>query len=205
MTKTLVVDTGGTNCYIHYDEGTRKGIVIDPATDAARILAEIKMLGLDIVAIVITHGHFDHTGAVDEVRLALDAPVYASKNDAMLANNPDLNGCAFFRIKPVTVTVDKYLEDGPVDFAGINIQVIETPGHTYGSICLYNPEDAVLFAGDTLFLGSYGRYDLPTGEYGALKASLEKLLDLPAHTVAYPGHGPSTTIGHESKNNPIRK
>jgi len=205
MIKTVSVGMGPTNAYIYYND-RRQGILIDPADDASHILSEINKLKIKITAIIITHGHFDHTKAANEIKKALDVPIYASKKDATLANNQDQNGTNYFRFNPIAVNVDKFLPfDGDIDFDGIVMQVIATPGHTHGSICLYAPNDSVLFSGDTLFRQSYGRYDLPTGNFETLKISLEKLFALPDDTEVYPGHGSSTTIGYEKIHNLIKK
>jgi len=201
MIKTIPLGHSGTNCYVYTNNATGKSVIIDPAGDAPRLLDEVR--GMDIAAIILTHGHFDHIGASDQVRHALNVPVFASKNDAALANNQDHNGTAFFSMRPISAAVDHFLTEGENDFGGVALDVIFTPGHTYGSVCLYSPADKVLIAGDTLFKESYGRYDLPTGDYGALRASVTALFELPEDVAVYPGHGPATTIGHEKANNPI--
>ena len=205
MTITLPVGSYATNAYIYFNEGSRAGVIIDPAADAAVILAKVKEHGLNIRGILLTHGHFDHIGAVDEVRHALGVPVYATRHDANLANDAALNGTGFFGMRSINVTVDNFITSGPLDLEGLEIQALATPGHTLGSLCFYVPAEDVLFSGDTLFKQSYGRYDLPTGDYTALTASLDMLLAMPAQTVVYPGHGPATTIGYEQTNNMIRK
>ena len=206
MVITIPVGPYATNAYIYCNEATRAGIVIDPASDAQGILDRAKAHGVDIRAVLITHGHFDHIGAVDEIRAALNVPVYASRLEANLAKDASQNGTQFFGMRPITATVDNFLsEEGAVDFGGVTMHVLATPGHTLGSLCFYVPEENALFAGDTLFKESYGRYDLPTGDYTELISSLERLLALPEETVVYPGHGPATTIGYERINNLIRK
>lgn len=206
MVIKLTVGTFGTNTYIYFDENSRQGVVIDPAAEAERILAKISELALEIQAILLTHGHFDHTSGVNEVRAALNVPVYAAQHEAALISDPAQNGADYFGIKVANVEVDKLLsQEGEAKFGGLKIHVLATPGHTRGCICFYIPETKALFAGDTLFKESYGRYDLPTGDFPALTGSLNRLLMLPEDVVVYPGHGPSTTIGHEKTHNLIRR
>ena len=202
---TLVVGSVRTNTYIYYNEENRHGVIIDPGAEAGKILTEAKAHNLDIKGILLTHGHFDHTKAADELRNALNIPIYASEEDAALANDPALCGTAAFKMKPITVTVDKILRDNEeLDFGFGKIQVLHTPGHTHGSVCLYAPDDDIIFTGDCLFKESYGRYDFPTGKLSALKNSLQRLFDiLPEKTVVYPGHMEATTMGHEKLHNPI--
>ncbi|MCL2397743.1 MAG: MBL fold metallo-hydrolase [Defluviitaleaceae bacterium] len=206
MILTIPVGPLGTNTYIWYDNTSRKGIIIDPGAEAKRILAEVAAKKFDIQAILLTHGHFDHIAAAEEVRNALGVPVYAHKKEAALISDSALNGTGLFRMKPIAVTIDNFLtEENELDFGCGKIHVLHTPGHTLGSVCLHIPEDDVLFAGDTLFKESYGRYDLPTGDFSALKVSLNRLFTLPEDTMVYPGHGSATTIGHEKCNNLIMR
>jgi len=202
---TLVVGSVRTNAYIYYNEENRCGVIIDPGAEANKILVEVKAHNLDIQGIFLTHGHFDHTKAADEVRNALDVPIYALEEDADLANNPDQNGTAAFKMKPMTVTIDKILHDNEeLDFGFGKIQVLHTPGHTHGSVCFYAPDDDIIFTGDCLFKEAYGRYDFPTGKLSTLKNSLQRLFaTLPEKTLVYPGHMETTTIGHEKTHNPI--
>lgn len=206
MTLTIPVGFAQTNAYICYDDTTRKGILLDPGGDADKIRAKIAEHGITVTAILLTHGHLDHIGAAEELRAGLNVPVYTSKKEAMLANDQNLNGTMLFRIPPINVTVDHFLEDGQeIDFGSGKIRVISTPGHTHGHLSFHLPEADILFSGDCLFAESYGRYDLPTGDFPTLKQSLMTLFALPTQTIVYPGHGPSTTIEHEKTHNLIHK
>jgi len=206
MVIRLNVGRYATNAYIYYNQTSLQGVVIDPAGDADKILNKIESTGLSIQAVLLTHGHFDHTGAVNEIRDALKTKVYASKHDAELANNPDANGAAFFGIPHNSVVIDKTItQEGERNFGELKIQVLTTPGHTAGCLCFYIPDQKIIFSGDTLFKESYGRHDLPTSDFPALLGSLQRLLDLPPDTVVYPGHGQSTTIAYEREHNLIKR
>jgi len=211
MTHTITVGFAQTNAYICYDDNTRKGVLIDPGGDGPKIRKIIADKGISIAAILLTHGHLDHIAAADELRHTLKVPTLASKKDAELANNQDYNGTAVFRMPPINAAVDEYLQDGQeLDLladknqsadSSVKIIAMHTPGHTHGHICYYLPDFDILYSGDHLFRESYGRYDLPTGDFTALRQSMIQILALPPHTTVYPGHGPSTTIEHEQTNN----
>jgi len=204
MIAKLTLGSYATNTYIYYDEATRHAVIIDPAAKAERILAKVEELALDVKAILFTHGHFDHTGASNELREALDVPVYASKHDAELAADPERSAASLIAARN-TPHVDKFLQEGEMSFGNIKMQILATPGHTAGSLCFYVSDEGILFSGDTLFKESYGRYDLPSGDVAALRGSLNRLLALPAETKVYPGHEGATTIGHERVHNPIKR
>lgn len=202
-TVSLTVGPLATNCYLVIDEESRSCMIVDPGGDASEILGAVEREGVRVDKIVLTHAHFDHTGAVKEVRDRTGAPVLVGNGDAELLENPGwmkpyLDGSASGGIRP-----DGMLsEPGEILLGSISFRVIETPGHTPGSICLYG--QGILFSGDTLFLESVGRTDLPGGSFRALKESiLGKLFVLPDDTVVYPGHGDTTTIGHEKVCNPF--
>ena len=194
----LVVGEVETNCYLlKHDEGGNEAVLIDPGDEAERILAALKKQGAELKAIFITHGHYDHTGAVLTIKNAFpSAALYALEAEKELIENPSLN--ASF-LEGAAISPDVYLKDGEVlELIGKKIRVIASPGHTAGSMCLYLEEDGMLFAGDTIFFSGYGRTDLPTGDADKMYHSLEMLLTgLPEETKVYPGHGPATTIGRE--------
>ena len=204
MTLTIPVGFAQTNAYICYDDNTRKGVLIDPGGDGDKIRVQISKHDITITAILLTHGHLDHIGAADQLRAALKADTYTSKKEAFLANDQNLNGTAFFRMPPITATIDHFLEDDQeIDFGCGKIRVLSTPGHTHGHLSYYLPDADILFSGDCLFAESYGRYDLPTGDFPTLRQSIKMLFTLPPQTIVYPGHGPSTTIEHEKIHNLI--
>jgi hydroxyacylglutathione hydrolase len=176
--KTIKVGSLQTNCYIVIDEKSKEAVVIDPGDEAARILPEIK--GLKIRYIILTHGHPDHFGALDEIQQATGAPLLMNKADSW-----------FF--KP-----DQALKEGDeIKFGGETLKIIHTPGHTRGGICLYTKGH--LFSGDTLFWGTHGRTDLPGSSAEEMKRSLKKLSALPDETRVYPGHDEFTTIRDEKE------
>lgn len=203
--KTCVLGAVSTNCYLVYREDTRKAVVVDPADNASYILNKCNELGITPVAVLLTHGHFDHMLAATDVRRALQIKIYASETeDAMLADS-SLNLSEGFNGPQMSFHADEFVKEGQeLDFLGVTWRVLETPGHTTGSVCYYIPEEGVLLAGDTLFHESYGRTDLPTGSSSQIVRSIiDKLFVLPGDTMVYPGHGNLTSIGYEKQRNPI--
>lgn len=198
--ETLVVSLFATNCYLVGCLETREGIVIDPGAEGKRILHEIEKRGLKIQGIVNTHGHIDHTGANSRLKEALKAPLMLPEKELETYRNPGF-GLKIFLRKPAAP--DRLLGEGDKLYFGRKaFAVLETPGHTAGSISLYG--EGVVFTGDALFAGSIGRTDLAGGSYPALISSIkEKLMVLPPCTLVYPGHGPATSIETEARSNPF--
>ena len=185
---TLVVGPIQTNCYIVEDEASREALVIDPGGEAKKIIDFICERQLNISQIVITHGHFDHVGANQKLKDATGAPILVHQADD------------FFLPLSESPRADRYLADGDIITTGnISLQVIHTPGHTPGGICLYGEKEKVLFSGDTLFYGTYGRTDLPYSSQSDMERSLERLFKLPSETRVYPGHDKTTTIAAEKE------
>jgi glyoxylase-like metal-dependent hydrolase (beta-lactamase superfamily II) len=201
----LVVGPLQTNCYVVGDGATHEGIVIDPGGDAELILEAVKRLQLQIRLVVNTHGHFDHIMANREVMEATGASLAIHPDDAAMLTNP-LRSFSFFLGKfhpspPATVSLEEGRE---VAVGSLSLQVLHTPGHSPGSISLWQKEQAVLFSGDVLFNMGIGRIDFPGGSSRVLLQSIrDKLFTLPDDTVVYSGHGPKTTIGFERTHNPF--
>ncbi|MBP3568397.1 MAG: MBL fold metallo-hydrolase [Lachnospiraceae bacterium] len=202
--KRLVLGLVRTNCYIVYTEDTKKAVIIDPAADSRRITEEIEALGVTPEAVLLTHGHFDHMLAADSLRNGYHIPVCVLKEDAELVKVPTLNCSEQFLHMSYGISADEELTDGQVlKYLDGALKVIATPGHTEGSCCYYAETENILFSGDTLFQGSVGRTDLPTGRASQISLSIrEKLFVLPEHTLVLSGHGEQTTIGEEKQYNP---
>ena len=200
------VTTGlvATNCFTIINEDTKEAIMIDASGNPKHLLEDIVIAEAKPVAILLTHAHFDHIDAVDMIRSEFpDIEVIIGKNDEELMGNPNLNLSMAFMGDPVSVKADRTVNDGEViNLIGIRIECIEVPGHTKGGMCYYMPELSALFDGDTLFHGSVGRSDFPTGDSQLLLDSIRgKLFTLPDETKVFPGHDSETTIGWEKENN----
>ncbi len=193
------------NCSVIGDESSREAIVIDPGDDIEDVLALLRKHHLHIKQIVITHAHIDHVGGAMKLRTATGAPILLNQNDYALLKMLDVQAAWIGVATPEKVEIDQNLRDADLVKAGsLAAQVLHTPGHTEGSVCLYFPAEKKLIAGDTLFAGSIGRTDLPGGSYEKILHSLHnRVLALPDETVVVPGHGPITTIGEERESNPF--
>jgi hydroxyacylglutathione hydrolase len=194
----------GANCYIAGDEATRQVFVIDPGDDPERILARLRELDVRPVAIVNTHGHFDHILAVDAVRRATGAPFWIHEAERRTLLEGPARAKALFGLDlPPSPVPDRWLADGDrLAAGGFRLTVRHTPGHSPGGVCLLG--DGLVFVGDTLFAGGIGRTDLPGADGEVLLDSIVRvLLPLPDDTVCWPGHGPETTIGREKRTNPF--
>lgn len=182
-----------TNCYIFNDN--KLCYIIDPGDEGEKILSFIKAKELDIKSIVLTHGHFDHIGAVDFLKKRLNVDICIHEDDSTYLSDVQLNLSCFTGNK-ICFFADSLLKEG--DRIG-RFKVISTPGHTPGSISLYNKEEGVLFSGDLIFSNGYGRTDFPGGNQNILFSSIDKIIQLPDNIIVYPGHGPKTTIGKFKK------
>jgi glyoxylase-like metal-dependent hydrolase (beta-lactamase superfamily II) len=207
---TNVLGMVSTNSYIIVNGD--EALLIDPEESAEYLIKKCEELQVKPVAILLTHGHFDHIGAVNGLKEALKLPVYAGEREKEFMADPNLNGSAKMGRVPVSVAGDIFLNDGEIiELAGFKIKAIATPGHTAGGICYYFEAGTTqiggtgsVFSGDVLFADSFGRTDFPGGSQKDLADSIiNKLFVLPDETRVYPGHGGSTTIGREKKSNPI--
>ena len=199
-----VVGPVQTNCYFLSNTDTRECVIVDPGEEAGNIADFIEKKELKPVAILLTHGHFDHILAAEEIKKKYNIPIYACAKEEKTLQDPRINLTAF-HMSSYTLKADVYLTDlQVVELAGFSVQMIETPGHTLGSCCYYLKDEGVLFSGDTVFCGSVGRTDFPEGSTAAIVNSLHRLLEaLPDNTEVYPGHDTSTTIGYEKRYNPF--
>ena len=188
-----VLTLGGymTNCYILRQEASSKCLIIDPGYEAGRILSVLQQKQLEPEAILLTHGHFDHVGAVQDLAAETDCDVYIAEADLSL---PPMitNGKLYY--------THTYPASGTLNLAGMTIRVLPTPGHTPGSVCLLVGD--TMFSGDTLFQGGCGRTDLPGGSWERIAASLKTLAALPGDYRVLPGHGGETTLDRERQSNP---
>ncbi len=193
------------NCSVFGDETTGEAIVIDPGDNIDGILAIVKRHNLHVKAIVITHAHIDHIGGAAKLKAATGAPVHMNENDVELNNMMDVQAAWLGVATPEQTAIDQNAREGSKLALGpAEFHILETPGHTQGSISLWIPSENKLIAGDTLFRDSIGRTDLPGGDSRQILASIHnKLLALPDDAIVMPGHGPNTTIGREREHNPF--
>ena len=180
-----------TNCYLLRREDSDRCLIIDPGYEAGKILKVLEEKQLQPEAILLTHGHFDHVGAVQDIAAETDCQVYIDAGDLSL---PPMitNGRLFY--------THTYPAEGKLTLAGLELRILPTPGHTPGSVCLLAGD--TLFSGDTLFRGSCGRTDFPGGSWPQILASLKALSELPGNYRVLPGHGEETTLEEERKSNP---
>lgn len=197
--KTFEVGQMETNCYFLLKDG--KCLIIDPGDDAYFLKLKLSDEQVKAKAIIATHGHFDHIMAVFDLKLTLRVPFIASKKDKEIIKNMKNSAKHFIRIETDPVPeIDQYINKGKMNLFGFKFEVIETPGHTPGSICLYFKEESAVFVGDLIFAeGGVGRYDFSYSDKEELKKSIEKILKLPDDTVVYSGHGGVMTIGDYKK------
>lgn len=195
-----------TNCYILSKENNTC-LIFDPGEESEKLSGFIRDNNLKPLAIILTHAHFDHIGAVDGIRDEFNIPVYIHEKESDWLIDPDLNGSAKYEMiknisgKPADITIR---EEQTITIGEFVLEIYETPGHSPGSISIYFKDAGVVVAGDALFYGSIGRTDLPGGNHNELLESIhQKLLVLPEETIVLSGHGPATTIGQEMDTNPF--
>lgn len=199
---TLALGDYQTNCYIVREEGAKGCAVIDPGYDPQTILAFLQKEGLSLEVILLTHGHFDHVGAVRALAKATGCKVYMREGDYSQVKTPTT--LYFYPLANCTEPEINFCEEGEaISAGGLVFRVMETPGHTWGSVC-YLCQDA-MFSGDTLFEGSCGRTDLPGGDSKIILDSLSRLGQLEGDFRVYPGHGPATSLSEERRFNPFMR
>ncbi|AFS78740.1 beta-lactamase domain-containing protein [Gottschalkia acidurici 9a] len=190
------------NCYILVCEDTKEAVVVDPGGDSDVIMNFIKDKDLQLKYIILTHGHGDHIGGVLDLREVYNIPVLIHENDEELIADPDKNLSTLLPMNDISFKSDRNLKDGDIiDFGKLRLEVIHTPGHSQGCICLKAENNII--TGDTLFRGSVGRTDLYGSSSNILESIKNKLLIYDDSTIIYPGHGENSTIGYEIENNPF--
>lgn len=200
--KELKIETwigDATNCYIVQDEKSKETMVIDPAGDVDKIVEMLDILQAKLKYIYLTHCHGDHIGGVNELKQRYGGQIVAHRLAAENLLNTDTNLTLYIGKEGLTIETDARVDDNDLIHIGdLEFRVIHTPGHTSGGSCLYSEEEKLLFSGDTLFRGTWGRTDVPTGDFEAVISSItKKLMILPDETIVYPGHGKSTMIREE--------
>jgi len=200
----IVVGPLGVNCFIVGCEETKQAVVVDPGGDTDKILTRIQEHGLKVAAVINTHGHFDHVGGNRKIVEVTGAPLWIHAADAPMLGRVAQVSSMYGLAGENSPDADYFLNDGMlIPFGNLFVKVIHTPGHTPGGCCLYLEPQQTIITGDTLFADGVGRTDLPGGSYEQLVTSIRtRLFVLPDQVVAWPGHGPSTTIGHEKHHNP---
>ena len=194
------------NCSLVICEQSKKAAIVDPGGDVARILSIVAQQGVDVDKVILTHGHLDHVGGTQEIAKALNVPVIGpEKEDLFWLEQLESQSQMFGFPLTESFQPSKWLQEGEIVEVGeIQLQVLHIPGHTPGHIALFDAQSRQVIVGDILFNGGIGRFDFPRGNQAQLLSGIkEKLLTLPAETVVYPGHGPTTTIGVEKSSNPF--
>lgn len=203
--KGFIVGDVATNCYVACNSKTKEAFIVDPGDNAAALIAYIDENGLAPVAVLLTHGHFDHCMAAQELAQHYGISIYVHEADKETMENPAYN-CSGMIGARIAFHADQYFhgETDHISVAGFEIEVYHTPGHTPGGVCFYIQSEGILFSGDTLFCQSVGRTDFPGGSMAQIVRSIkERLLVLPNDTKVLPGHNEWTTIGEERQYNPF--
>ena len=201
----VILPAAMENCYLAINDKTNESIIIDPGSAFDRIKSAVAQTGTTPVAILLTHGHFDHAGEAAATAREYGIKIYASASQERELKDPNLNLSGDMFGDSESYSADVYLQDEEeLDLAGLHIKCLYTPGHTPGGCCFYFPNEEIVFTGDTLFSGSVGRTDFPEGSMSQLVNSIKsKLMTLSDDTICYPGHNEPTTIGNERLYNPF--
>ncbi len=198
--RNLVVGPLESNCFVIADEKTREALVIDPGDEPDKILDFITGNNLEVKYIVCTHAHFDHVGAVPEIKKETGAKIIIHRDELdMYQRSKDLAALWTYELDPLPEPDIFVVEGDKLEIGDVKFEILHTPGHSPGGICIYG--EGILLTGDTLFAGSVGRTDFPGGDIEKLKRSFKKLMALPDETKVLPGHGPQSTIGNERIHN----
>ncbi len=200
--KELKINTwlgDATNCYIVQDEKSKETMVIDPAGDVHKIVEMLDILQAKLKYIYLTHCHGDHIGGVNELKEKYGGQIVTERSDAENLLDANKNLSYYTSSQEIIIETDARVDDNDLLHLGdLQLKVIHTPGHTSGGSCLYCEKEKLLFSGDTLFRGTWGRTDVPTGDFEDIINSItKKLMILPDETIVYPGHGKSTMIREE--------
>jgi glyoxylase-like metal-dependent hydrolase (beta-lactamase superfamily II) len=202
--KRIQVHTGQpkllTNSYIVVDENKKEAMVVDPGGDADKIAELLDILGIEeLKYIFVTHCHADHIGGINELKKLKGGKILISRDDAEGLYNEEISLASYINMENPELEADSRVDDGDLIHVGdIQFEVIATPGHTKGGVCLYCEKERLIFTGDTMFSGSWGRTDLPTGNFEEIMHSIsDRLMTLPDETICYPGHGKTTMIADE--------
>lgn len=203
--RNAIIGMCATNTYFVWNDENNEGVIIDPAGDPQRIFDRVNKYGFKVVAVLLTHGHFDHVLALEEVREHYGVKAYAGVNERAVLSDSNMNLTGPFLGEGITYEADIYIKHNEeFEVAGMKVRALEVPGHTPGGMCYYFTEHNVVFSGDTLFAGSVGRSDFPGGSGRALVLGIrDSLYALDDATVVYPGHGDDTTVGYEKIHNPF--
>lgn len=198
--RSFTVNALAVNCFVVYHG--QEAVIVDPGEASEEIVEFLETEGLRVTAIINTHGHADHIAGNAWFLEKTKAPLYIHQLEAPYLSDPSLHLGPQICLDVARVKADRLLVDcDTIEVGGESLKVMHTPGHSPGGIVLYYP--GLLLSGDTLFKSSVGRWDLPLGDEDVLKQSVKRLAQLPPETIVYPGHGPSTTIAEERKNNPF--